>query len=185
MRQKSESRSSRRSRLKYSFRITRFFSQVNDKICVCYWVVYCAKASSNFVTICRVAQVQIRVAAFDRDCDSLLFKDKNYIEHISSVVDGREIKNRNCPQRQIPLKMGVSSLEIINIQPLKRGSAGPPLEFFNQSGSASRFHQLDGGSPLKFININLKMGVRLQGHFLWIQRYVFMFLFSWKTVCCV
>ena len=31
MRQKSESRSSRRSRLKYSFRIARFFLQVNGK----------------------------------------------------------------------------------------------------------------------------------------------------------
>ena len=35
---------------------------------------------------------------------------------------------------------------------------GPPLEFINQRGSVSRFHQLDGGLPLEFININLKIG---------------------------
>ena len=51
--------------------------------------------------------------------------------------------------------MGGPPLEFINIQPPKRG---PPLEFINQRGSASRFYQLDGGLPLEFININLKMG---------------------------
>ena len=55
------------------------------KICVKYWVVYCAKASSNFVTKCRVAQVQIRVAAFDGDCDLLLFRDLQTNEYNKKV----------------------------------------------------------------------------------------------------
>ena len=39
--------------------------------------------------------------------------------------------------------------EFINIQPPQRGQ---PLEFINQRGSASRFHQPKGGPPLDFIN---------------------------------
>ena len=53
----------------------------------------------------------------------------------------------------------------------------PPLEFINQRGSPSRFHQPKGGPSLNFINQkgipSTQRGVRLQGQFLWIQRYSF------------
>ena len=68
-------------------------------------------------------------------------------------------------------------LWFINIQPRKMGSTsrihqhtappkgGPPLEFINLRGSASRFHQPKGGLPLDFSNQkeipSTKKGVRL------------------------
>ena len=50
------------------------------KICIEDWVDYYTKASLNANMQCKqnteyVAYVQIQVAAFDRDCDLLLFRD--------------------------------------------------------------------------------------------------------------